>query len=72
MGDDVVHRVVAESWRGIFLHLDASLTLGLQVPLNWSISLGRRRIRKVATAPTRFAAEAETFRTRSLGERARK
>jgi len=44
MGDDVVHRVVAESWRGIFLHLDASLTLGLQVPLNWSISLGRRRI----------------------------
>jgi hypothetical protein len=38
MGDDVVHRVAAER-RGIFLHLDASLTLGLQVPLNWSISL---------------------------------
>jgi hypothetical protein len=39
MGDDMVHRVAAESWRGIFLHLDAS------------------------------AAEAEGFRTRSLGER---
>ena len=76
IGDDVVHRVVAESRRDIFGHLnlapDKPETLGSQVPLNWSISLGRRRIRKVATAPTRFAAEAETFRTRSLGERARK
>jgi len=49
MGDDVVHRVVAESWLGIFRHEFCA--------------------RKVATAPTCFAAEAETFRTRSLGER---
>jgi hypothetical protein len=25
MGDDVVHRVVAESWRGIFRHLSFAL-----------------------------------------------
>ena len=65
----MVHRVAAESWRGIFLHLDASLTLGCKYAELVHFA-GRRR--KVATAPTRFAAEAETFRTRSLGERARK
>ena len=75
IGDDVVHRVVAESRRDIFGHLhlapdkpDSRVASTAELVH----SLGRRRIRKVATAPTRFAAEAETFRTRSLGERARK
>jgi hypothetical protein len=42
IGDDVVHRMVAESRRDISGHLiwrPTSLTVGLQVPLNWSISL---------------------------------
>ena len=57
IGDDVVHRVVAESRRDIFGHLnlahDKPDSLGSQVPLNWSISVGRRRIRKVATFRSR-------------------
>ena len=42
IGDDVVHRMVAESRRDISGHLiwrPTSLTVGLQLPLNWSISL---------------------------------
>jgi hypothetical protein len=74
IGDGVMHRVVAAgaTFSATRIWRPTSLTLGSQVPLSWSISLGRRRIRKVATAPTHFAAEAKTFRTRSLGERARK